>query len=977
MYKYCFRIVLAFIFIWNNINLLALNNYNLKRLDFDIPIADNSINSMLLDNKNSIWFFNSKGLYKYNGSQLFQINNKAQNGHILNGLTIYSISYIRNSVYVCTNQGVYNVNESNLVAKVILPITKQPVCQILSNSKNHLILLTKNGQLVDYPVNGLVKFLNLSATKIGKMIILNDTIFVSGLKNNISNSYIFKISPFFKIIKEYFIYEGIFLKSITSNKNSLFCLTKNYVLNYNPQKDSFVLFNKKFKNIDFIIPSKIKEEILVFENPNNLSIGKNISDLKKIESFNKRIILLDIIENPLNGSYFIGTNSGLYLLYKTKLKFEIIEQEFPGFKSNLLVRRQVLEDAQNLYFLYYGGILKRNKANQQFSVLIKKEINAYAAFMDEKYMWIGADGGSFFSKFEYNKKEKKSFFKIKFPNSNTEIVSILNFKNNNLLLGCCYLNKLLLYNTKLGKNREIKLKEIKKFSNDLLVRKIINDSNGNILVATNHGLIVLNNKFETIDQITNFGYNNIANNNFEIHDIYIANNNNIFLATDDGLVELNYKDYYFVKNINLNKILNNRKCIFVTQDYLNRFWIATYKGLYCYDDQLKISEHYSSSDGLPDDEYNFNACKRLDNGNIIFGGLNAYIMINPADVKFNRIKNALHFSEIYSNLNIRNKELYVENINTLSKPFVITKGKELLTLKFSMTDYLNAKECNYWYKINNQLDWINIGNSDMLQLWNLPKGENNILIKGENSMGISSPNSLSFNVFVAIPFYEENWFISLFVIFVILMFVILLYIRFSSYNKLREIKKELLYDIHDELGGILTKTSMRVELISLKNTVTAEDLRFIVFNVKEALQSVRNVLWSLDSESSNIDNLLDRTRANLNFIFKGSAFDYLIKQDIDNKKFEIPIETKRNILLIIKEAATNTLKHSNGNKFMVTISKKDKKYLLQISDNGNCSHLELNCIGYGFKSLEKRAESINGKLKLYHNETGFFIELLF
>ena len=230
---------------------------------------------------------------------------------------------------------------------------------------------------------------------------------------------------------------------------------------------------------------------------------------------------------------------------------------------------------------------------------------------------------------------------------------------------------------------------------------------------------------------------------------------------------------------------------------------------------------------------------------------------------------------------------------------------------------------------------------------------------------------------MAIPIYEETWFISLFVIFVILMFVILFYIRISSYNKLREIKKELLYDIHDELGGILTKTSMRVELISLKNTVTAEDLRFIVFNVKEALQSVRNVLWSLDSESSNIDNLLDRTRANLNFIFKGSAFDYLIKQDIDNKKFEIPIETKRNILLIIKEAATNTLKHSNGNKFMVTISKKDKKYLLQISDNGNCSHLELNSIGYGFKSLEKRAESINGKLKLYHNETGFFIELLF
>ena len=166
-------------------------------------------------------------------------------------------------------------------------------------------------------------------------------------------------------------------------------------------------------------------------------------------------------------------------------------------------------------------------------------------------MWIGADGGSFFGKLDYTNKEKKSFYKIKFPNSNAEIVSILNLKNNNLLLGCCYLNKLLLYNTILGTNREIKLKEKKKFSNDLLVRKIVNDSNGNILVATNHGLIVLNNKFETIDQIINLGINKRKNFNYEIHDIYIAYNKNIFLATDDGLVELKSKDYTFVRVINL------------------------------------------------------------------------------------------------------------------------------------------------------------------------------------------------------------------------------------------------------------------------------------------------------------------------------------------------------------------------------------------------------------------------------------------
>jgi len=726
MFKYCFRIVLAFLFICINIHLSAINNYNLKRIDFDIPIPDNSVNSMLFDNENSLWFYNSKGVYKFNGNQLIHINHLAQNGQLLNGLTIYSISYIRNSVYVCTNQGIYNVNDANLVTKLNLPYTSQGIIQILVNSKNHLILLTKNGQLVDYPENGSVKFLNLSITQIGKMIIIHDTIFVTATKKIISNSYVFKVSPSFKLIKEYCIHEGIFLKSITSYKNSLFCLTKNHVTSYIPEKDSFVMFNKKFKNIDFIIASKLNKEILIFEYPNSLSIGKNISDLKPIESFNKRIIVTDIIENTINGNYFIGTNTGLYILYKNKLNFEIIEQEFPDFKSNLLVRRQVLEDAENLYFLYYSGILKRNKANHQITILYNKEMNAYSAFMDKQYMWIGADGGSCFGKFDYHKKEKNVFSKIEFPKSSAIVVSILGLKNNDLLLGCYNLNKLLLYNTKLGTNKHINIQEINKFSNDLMVRKLVNDSNGNILVASNHGLIVLNKKLETIHQITNLGINKRANFNYEIHDVYIAYNKNIFLATDDGLVELSSIDYSFVRVINLNNLLNNRKCIFVTQDNFKRFWIATYKGLFCYDDQLKISEHYTSIDGLPDDEYNFNACKKLENGNIIFGGLNAYIIINPVDVKLNIIKNPLHFSGIYSISNNSNKELYGKNINNSSKPFVITKGIEFLTLKFSMLDYLNAKECNYWYKLNNQSDWINIGNSGMLQLWNLPKGENNI-----------------------------------------------------------------------------------------------------------------------------------------------------------------------------------------------------------------------------------------------------------
>ena len=73
-------------------------------------------------------------------------------------------------------------------------------------------------------------------------------------------------------------------------------------------------------------------------------------------------------------------------------------------------------------------------------------------------------------------------------------------------------------------------------------------------------------------------------------------------------------------------------------------------------------------------------------------------------------------------------------------------------------------------------------------------------------------------------------------------------------RKLREIKKELLYDIHDELGGILTKTSMRVELISLKNTVTAEEKIKYLGQINSAIIN-RNLR---DDVSDNMSNIADK-----------------------------------------------------------------------------------------------------------------------
>ena len=972
--RYKILLAVGVVFFLAHFQAQATNNYQIKKIDFDIPIADNSVRGITIDSSNVIWFYNSKGLYKFNGSHLIYINKWAINGQLLNGAEISSISVVRGSIYICTNKGLFFINTSGMVSKVNLPFINQPVTQIICNSKNDLILLTRNGDVLFNPDKKNYKIIKLASRQNDRMILIHDTLFIASVLNP-SGSSIFKISPSFKLIKEYKLKRDILTISLTTYNTLPIVVSGNKILIYNQKLDSFLLTERSFNQIQIVSEQIDKKEVLLVESPNIIHVGKSLTDSLSLIKFDRNEIVYDVLENTFEGNCFIGTSAGLYLLYKSRLNFDVIEQNYPAFNNQLLVRRQVLEDKQNIYLFYYCGILKKSKSDGKLSVIYNKPLFAYSAILDTPNVWIGADGGDFLKKYSLNT-IASTFSSFNYGKGRNEIVTMLRYSTNLLLLGSYNNGRLYTYDIYLNKFREVSYKQTICKQENLRIRKLVKEANGNVLAATNHGVFVFDKELKLIKQITLLGDTTNEFHSTEVHDVFLAKNKSIWLAMDDGLVELSNKDYSIIRNLDLNQKLKGRKCIFVTQDHFNRFWIATYKGLFCYDDQIKQTQYYTSIDGLPDDEYNYNACRLLDNGQLIFGGLNAYIRVNPDLVNFKTGNNQLNFSQIVlkGNTNFQNS---VNNTLTSSGAFEVNKGKEVLELKFAISDYLNPKECNYWYKIEDKTEWMPLGNNGVLQLWDLPKGENKILIKAENSLGVASANILSFTALVKVPFYQELWFYILAGFFIVIMVVTNILNRLIHYRKVRDIKTNLLYDIHDELGGLLTQTSMRVELMKAKEQYNITDLKFVLNNIKEAMQAVRNLIWSLDSGTSDINNLVDRARANLEFIFKDSAFDFHIIHQIGSTTFDKSIEVKRNILLIIKEAATNTLKHSNGNMFTVSLTLKNAKYHLQIADNGNSSLTNFDDSGYGISSIKKRVETIKGNVTINQNDKGFFIEVIF
>jgi len=92
-------------------------------------------------------------------------------------------------------------------------------------------------------------------------------------------------------------------------------------------------------------------------------------------------------------------------------------------------------------------------------------------------------------------------------------------------------------------------------------------------------------------------------------------------------------------------------------------------------------------------------------------------------------------------------------------------------------------------------------------------------------------------------------------------------------------------------------------------------------------------------------------------------FSFTFPENIPNIK--LSSEQKRNLLLILKEAVHNSIKHSCATEVSVTAQINENWLKLKISDNGKGIDMEKTTqFGNGLKSMQRRATEMNAQLNI-------------
>ncbi|MEQ1552912.1 MAG: two-component regulator propeller domain-containing protein [Ferruginibacter sp.] len=419
--------------------------------------------------------------------------------------------------------------------------------------------------------------------------------------------------------------------------------------------------------------------------------------------------------------------------------------------------------------------------------------------------------------------------------------------------------------------------------------------------------------------------------------------------------------------------LPNNVAYCILSDSLNNIWISTNKGLSCFNPAQKTFKNFTDEDGLPGNEFNRHSAMYLQNGELLFGGVDGFVIFNPKEVLQKQSAAPLAFTSI----SVLNKPInWKTDSSNLKAPIGYAKtltlkpGQDIFSISFATLEYRSNAKKMYKYKLEGfDKDWTNPSSKNEVTYTNLSPGSYTFYVMGANSDGIWNEKPISFKIIV-LPYWYQT---ILFKMAVLLLLALALYAfyryRLSQVLKLEKLRNRIARDLHDEIGSTLS--SISIYAASAKKVVAGNQkadgiLSKINAGTSEMMEAMSDIVWAVNTGSGRFDDLANRLRSFAVQVTEAKNIELWFTDNKDIPDIALNMEQRKNIYLICKEAISNAVKYSNCTLLAVQINKKQNWLLIHIQDNGKgfaannpeAAISENSFGGNGIKNMKSRADEI-------------------
>ncbi|MGB4400733.1 MAG: ATP-binding protein [Daejeonella sp.] len=176
--------------------------------------------------------------------------------------------------------------------------------------------------------------------------------------------------------------------------------------------------------------------------------------------------------------------------------------------------------------------------------------------------------------------------------------------------------------------------------------------------------------------------------------------------------------------------------------------------------------------------------------------------------------------------------------------------------------------------------------------------------------------------------------------------------------------KTIAADLHDNIGQLLSLTSLTLGSITVSDNKTAKKLDDSQQLVRRSIKELRQLANLLHGERIIENGLVDAINHEVDWLKKPGTYEVnfynLIKEE-----YELSAEKTLIIFRLLQEVINNIIKHSGATEINISLGQAEGKILLSITDNGvGFQPDEVSNSGMGLSNLQIRTQAIQGELDI-------------
>lgn len=493
---------------------------------------------------------------------------------------------------------------------------------------------------------------------------------------------------------------------------------------------------------------------------------------------------------------------------------------------------------------------------------------------------------------------------------------------------------------------------------------IMQDSHGNIWIATKGDGIILAEKEGTHFKFTRFKYDE--------DDIYSLSHNSVYwlhedkhgriwVATFGGglnqLVSMNGEGKAVFKSYTVKDGLPSDILLSVEEDDTGNLWISTENGLSKFIPSEQRFENYNERDFGGKIRFEEGTSLNLSSSTLLFGTSRGMLYFEPEHIK----KSNYVPSIVFGTLKISNQEVIPGVSGSLlrqsldnTEHLVLSHKENIVTLSFAALDMIYPENIRYAYRLHGfDKEWNYVDKQRTATYTNLPKGDYVFQVKSTNSDGVWVENERSLRITIQPSFWETAWAMAIYILAFLLILFSGVYILFTIYRlkhevsveqQVSDIKLRFFTNISHELRTPLTLIAGPVEYV-LKNKTLPDDVReqlhVVERNTDRMLRLVNQILdfrkiqknkMKLRIEQIDIVPFVHHIMDNFESLAEEHHIDFVFESEMPSLKLWVDADKLEKIVFNL---LSNAFKYTpQGKMITLFIHENEHNVAIGVQDQG-------------------------------------------